>query len=241
MNSARPSSAAIGSGALPNLETLDLGKILGGSYINHPIITGSDLLPGSLPAHRTLCVSYPLADDVMACLLGAAGANLSALRIDNGPVAITTARLIAENDYCWRPALKGLSLQLISDFQGNYAQGWGADTPERFATALSRLSALHQLEIPLSLSEELLVRVLVLADSGGLPNLTELRCSSICFQLSDGAVLFLLMWQKRKVKEAVKGQPSAALWELWRLTRCIMPESFSVLADQIKEAQEVLE
>lgn len=200
----------------------------------HAIITGSNIIPDSLPALRTLRINLPLADDVITCLLGAAGAQLGALRIEDGPVAITTARLVADNDYPWLPALKTLSLPKVVEPQGTFAQ--------RIMTALSRLPALRTLEIALSSSDEMLVRLLALADTGGLPNLAQLRNDSPFDQLSDGAILLLLMWLKREVKKARQGQPSAALWDLTDLRgiRVYQPAGFAKLAAQIHRALEAI-
>lgn len=92
-------------------------------------------------------------------------------------------------------------------------------------------------------SDEVLVRLMVLAEGGGLPMLST---ATLWGDVSDGAVLFLLLWLKRQTTWALRGQGAVALWDVhlctWSVNRkrkCLEDLQAKVIA-QIKEARERL-
>lgn len=91
--------------------------------------------------------------------------------------------------------------------------GWAGHTPDRIATAIARLPSLAELAIDCPHYDELIVRLLVLAENGGLSDLEVLGfCSTtLGSTVTAAAVILLLMWVKSEATKVLRGQEPGAL------------------------------
>jgi hypothetical protein len=114
-------------------------------------------------------------------------------------------RLMAEEGYPWLPTLTELWLEwfvYLTDIIGlegaNGNMEWDADTPEQTAMALAHLPTLQTLQLRCPSPDELVVRVMALAEGGGLPRLTKLdigpRVNGPPSKITAGAAFLLLLW-----------------------------------------------
>ena len=207
--------AAISSGALPRLEHLHVLD----SY--QSIVVGQvDALPNSLPRLRSIRVDAAAPHALLAGLFTAVGANLSTLHLHTGVAATAAMRLVAQQDYPWLSTLRELSLKWKTQGGGwgvvEPGPQWEADTAEHTAAALGRLSSLKMLTLEPRAYDELVVRLLVLGESGGLPNLEAIQLLALhATTITNGAVLLLLMWLKREAVKALEGgQGPAVMWDV---------------------------
>lgn len=230
---------ALGSGALPRLQHLALGD----SYDAFNAAGQLDLMPNALPGLRSLHVHADVPNALVAGLFAAAGPGLSEIELDVGVAATAGVRLIGEQDYAWMPSLRRLSLKWTNTVNAGGAGAWEDDTAPNTAAALARLPALKTLKITPQAYDELLVRILVLAEGGGLPSLSKLHLGDNRFAaaLTDGAILLLLLWVKREMKKAVEGQAPAVTWEVEGLLEREMHDSVKKATQdcfaQIREAR----
>jgi hypothetical protein len=227
------------------------------------MIDGVIFKPLSLPCLTHLYISDPGEHCVIAGLLSAAGPQLTTISINSGYRVTTDAvSLMAEQNYPWLPALRVLELDKcgISSF---------CDSPAfaQLVAALSRLPALKKLTCPFF--DELIVRLLALAEGGGLPSLTHLilgdrdsyHVDENMYEDDDdfrvfsgelvtrpgltvGALALLLLWLKREAKKAVDGTGPAAVWEVRGLIGMTLPTFAENMAshclNQLKKARERL-
>lgn len=179
----------------------------------------------------------------MAGLLGAAGPKLAQLEISKG-AAVAAVRLMAGQAYPWLPAVKELSLVGFIDQYGRLAQGWGPDMPALIGSALTQLPALESLKLGCP-SDEVLLRLLALADSGdGLPKLSRVAIDGDLTRVSDGAILLLLLWLKRNLKQAVQEEGGrTAKWTITSTARVVkqMPKPIGALLTGIENAWALLD
>jgi hypothetical protein len=223
--------SAIGSGALPALESLVI-EPPSRTYFDGAELGGGDFLPNSLPSLKRLFIDFPTSSELIAGLLSAAGAQLTTLEIKSSSTAPAVVRLIAEQDYPWLPSLQSLSLRWYGVAQ---MHPWVADMPRQVAMALPRLPALSVLTAACSHYDELFVRLMAMAEGSGIPRLPTLQLLSSrgisSDDLSCGARLLLLLWLKREAKKAVEGQGQGqgVKWEVQGLA----PTYASSYTDQI--------
>ena len=194
---------ALGSGVLTRLHTLDIGH----SYAAQAGMLGdANLLPNSLLSFRKLYIGASMPAGLLGGIFAAAGPGLTAINIDNGQTVPTAMRLLEENDYVWAPALQSPSLYWKGVYGGDGTQLVDPDTPLHAVDALARLPALNSLVVNAIEPDELLVRLLALAEGGGLPSLATVNLQNWRSVLTEGALLLLLLWLKREAKKALRGE-----------------------------------
>ena len=90
-------------------------------------------------------------------------------------------------------------------------------------------------------ADEMVVRLLALAESGGLQNLATLEIFDYQPGLTQGAALLWLLWLKREAKKALQGKGQAALWDVKGLYLEHLPTSMQQIAEtqlvQLSEAR----
>lgn len=212
---------ALGSGgALPRLQHLALGRPEYSAIDYMENIGKSELsvVPNSLPSLRSLRISNSVPHALLDALFTAAGSGLTDITITVGLGSSAAVQLMAEQDYLWMPSLQRLSLKWKKLKAGDIGIAWEDDTARNTAAALAHLPALKQVKLEAPEYDELVVRLLVLAEGGGLRSLTTLTLVDYGLgpttTLSNGALLLLLLWLKREVKKAVEGQEAAVTWEV---------------------------
>ena len=177
-----------------------------------------NLLPNSLPSLRTLSTSSALSAGLLGAIFAAAGPCLTDISITNGQAVKTALRLLEENDCAWAPTLQSLLLywqEEQEEYEGDGELPLDLDTPRHVVKALARLPALRSLELFPREPDELVVRLLALAEGGGLQSLATLMVDDECGPaLTAGAVLLLLLWLKREAKKALEGEGKGALWDV---------------------------
>lgn len=230
------------SGGLPRLESLHLGSF---GKLFGVALDCMDIIPHSLPNLRSLHIGFQAYTAILAALFAAAGPTLTTLKIETGASSRAAVHLLARYGYPWLDSLTDFSVEWPPGYQ-QPAFAWGPDTPQHLAAALARLPALKTLAVTCPAYEELVVRLLALAESGGLAQLTTLNlrsynyCGDVSTSMSHGARALLLLWLKREAKKALMGEEPAAVWNVWGLMDSKMPEymkqvTVNALA-QIKEA-----
>lgn len=196
----RPFLVSLGSGGLASLKYLHLSGIpKWGGAGDQAIIT-----PGSLPALRTLKLVCWENDGIVCALLGAAGPRLTSLEAHNGSVSTAVIEAMAERDLPW---MSGLDYLLLTwHFSDEVEPSWAHTRPQIFSV-LTRVPSLTGLYLWSNKNmEELIVRLLTLLESGGLPNMTLVETEA--FGINDqlrGAALLLLLWAKRQAIKALEG------------------------------------
>lgn len=108
----------------------------------------------------------------------------------------------------------------------DFAQAWAPDAPQHAASALARLPALKSLTLEPWEHDELLVRLLVVAEGGGLPCLKTLHLlNPYNMVLSEGAALLLLLWLKGEAKKALQGEGPGVMRQVTGLNMSGMHDS----------------
>ena len=198
----RPLLTALGSGGLARLQYL---RLRGSPQWGGPGAQAT-IASGSLPALRTLELDFPdSGDGLVAALLGAAGPRLETLSAYPHPsTSAAFMRTLAERDFPW---LRGLQ-QLQLNWFNAAPQDWTKDTPSQIVAVLSRAPSLMSASIFTKLDvEELIVRLLVLLEGGGLARLTDITLMSLePVDRERGAALLLLLWLKRQATKALRGK-----------------------------------
>ena len=159
------------------------------------------IAPGSLPALRTLELACDESDGLVGALLDAAGPHLTSLSARTSSASIAVLAGAAQRDLSWLAGLQ--KLRIVFWFDDEVFEGV---LPEFVVLGLSLLPSLTTLKLCCSCGvQELIVRLLVLLEGGGLPHLTLLEFSSGApFAMRElGAVLLLALWLKR---QAAKGR-----------------------------------
>lgn len=228
---------AIGSGSLASLHTLEIAR----PYTVVPIVLGdADLLPNSLPALHSLSIDVLMPAGLLGGIFAAAGPNLSSLSITHGQTVSTALRLLEENDYPWLSSLKTLSLLWKGAHGDIDALPVDPDRPVQAIEALTRLPALKSLTLELREPDEIMVRLLVLAEGGGLQSLSKLDLYSHRPGITEGAVLLMLLWLKRETKKALLGE-GGVMWDVDGLHDHQIHDSMKQITEthlaQLKEAR----
>ena len=185
---------------------------------------------------------------MLAALLVAAGATLTKLCACQLWVTGDVLELMAEHNYSWASSLEELECWT---FEG--------DAVTLLASTLPRLPALRALNPHCFEYDEMIVRLLVLAEESGLPNLRTLVLDGVdewiheydedlaeeldyvdTRRMSSGALLLLALWLKPETKKGLRGQASAHLWDVQGLVqehfpRAALETAVECLA-QVKEA-----
>jgi hypothetical protein len=208
---------ALGSGALARLHTLQIERFERFPVPQEVVVGDANLLPNSLPSLRKLSIDLPMSSGLLGGIFAAAGLSLTTISITNGETIPIAMRLLGETDYVWAPALQPLNLYWECARVGGGAQPLDPDTPLLAIDALAHLPALKSLVLRAREPDELLVRLLALAEADGLPNLATLYLQGWGQSFTGGAMLLLLLWLKREAKKALQGEEEAALWNVPRL------------------------
>lgn len=205
----------------------------------------ADILPNSLPSLHKLAIDAAMPAGLLGGILAAAGPGLHTLHITHGRTATAAMRLLEESAYVWAPALRSLSLHWGRAYYGYGAQPVDLDSPRCAIDALARLPALESLALHVHTREpdELVVRLLALAEAGGLsPSLATLHLDGR--EWTAGAVLLLLLWLKRETKKALEGEGAGVLWEVKGLTSEHMHDSMKQITEthlfQLAQARKLI-
>lgn len=201
----------------------------------------AELLPNSLPSLHSLSANTAIPAGLLGSIFAAAGPGLTQISIEDGRTLPTAMRLLKENEHVWAPSLQSLWLRWARMQRDYGAQLSGPDTPRQVAETLSRLPALMSLYLAPQEADEMLVRLLALAERGGLQSLTTVRGWTYGPPPPDGAVLLLLLWLKREAKKALPGE-EGALWNVERLhsyeeMHPFMQQITETILEQLKEAR----
>lgn len=237
---------ALCSGGLPRLESLHLGSF---GRLSGVALDGIDIIANSLPSLRSLHIGFQAYNAILGALFAAAGPQLTALKIETGASSRTAVHLLATNGYALLASLDSISVEWPPGYQ-QPAFAWGPDTLQQLTAALARLPSLKTLAVESPAYEELVVRLMALAECGGLAQLTTLNLRSYGYygtgfnSMSHGVRALLLLWLKREVKKALMGEERGAVWNVTWLMNGKLPEymkevTMTALA-QIKEARKHL-
>lgn len=142
---------AIGAGALPQLESLTLED----TYDTVEGMGGVVMQPNALPNLCCLRIDGDLPKAVIAALLCAAGTTFTTLIASQPWITDIVLELMAEHNYSWAASLEELQ-----------CSAFDSDTATRLASTLPRLSALRTLNLHCFEFDEVIVRLLVLAEEG---------------------------------------------------------------------------
>jgi hypothetical protein len=183
-------------------------------HSNEPPLDGAALLlPHSLPSLRELRFECNATAAAIASLLGAAGPRLSRLVCSSATTTDAVAAM-AVRDFPWLPSLESLDLYWPSQSSAGESPPWRQESGEQLVLALSRMPALNRLAPLGGEYDEIVVRLLALAEGGGLPQLVTLDLPWDSSLMSHGAQLLVAVWLKRQAKQAVEGAEGAVLWEI---------------------------
>ena len=229
---------AIGSGALASLHTLIIRRPYRAENAPAVVIGDAKLLPNSLPP-RKLEIDANMSAGLVGAIFAAAGPGLPDMGILYGGTVKAAMRLLEENDYAWAPTLRSLKLGWKREYWDYSAQPLDPDL--HALDALARLPALKSLALDPGEPDELVVRLLAVAEGGGLQSLDTLEIDKYGWHPSEGGVLLLLLWLKREAKKALRGEGEGALWDVRGLLRRDMNPSLKQITEthlaQLKEAR----
>lgn len=186
------------------METLSLCD-----YFDPPYIDSVDLLPNSLPNLRSLRIACRGGRAFVANLFEAVGTKLSLLMVSDSCATTEAVALLAQHDYPWLPSLRDLSLQWR-----RHLPGWNASCPQHVVLTLARIPAIKLVVLECPVFDEIVVRLLALAEGGALSKTMDVRLERDHGYYGNGARLLLALWLKREMKKALEGRGDATVWRV---------------------------
>lgn len=184
----------LGSGALPNLESLHL---TGPAPAAQPP-DGFTIPTNCLPRLRVLGIAAPnLPAPLIAALLAAAGPALSVFAIEKDwRAADAVVALLAARDYSWCPGLATLSLEWATSGEGGVP---------RLVATLACLPALRALTLRCLAYDDVVAHLMTMVELCRLARLAALRllqpgsnAAVLAGGISDDIRLLLGLWLKRQ-------------------------------------------